>query len=137
MTKGGGRWKIAVGNMWLLDFGDKEVEARRALEIIRHYRMNSQCFVGRPDPGMQYYLADGAAPVGPFPGEDAIRFDRSRIEAKHVGGRWKVVEGDHWMLDFGGSQEEAETAVAIIKKYRFDYICFVGRPQASMQYFRR
>jgi hypothetical protein len=79
VQQAGGRWKIVVGNMWLLDFGASRAEADQALRIIKHYRMNSQCFVGRPDPSMEYYLVDGEAPRGPFPGEDAIPFDPSRL----------------------------------------------------------
>ena len=44
------RWKIEVDGMWLLDFGSSETEAQQALEIIKHYKMNTQCFVGRPGP---------------------------------------------------------------------------------------
>ena len=44
----GGRWKVVQGNMSLLDFGNSEPQARQALQVIQHYGMNSQCFVGRP-----------------------------------------------------------------------------------------
>ena len=55
-----GSWKIVVGSMWLKDFGNKESEARQALKIIKHYKMTSQWFVGRPDPSMTYFRADQA-----------------------------------------------------------------------------
>ncbi len=132
----GGHWKIVVGGMWLKDFGNKESEARQALKIIKHYKMNSLCFVGRPDPSMEYYLVDGKAPVGPMVGEDAIPFNPDTAEAKEIGGRWKIVDGAHWILDFADKKSEADTALKIIKKYKFSYICFVGRPGASMTYFR-
>ena len=32
----------------------------QALKIIKHYKMNSQCFVGRPDPSMTYFRAKKA-----------------------------------------------------------------------------
>jgi hypothetical protein len=132
-----GRWKIVVGNMWLLDFEHSESEARQALRILQHYRMNRQCFVGRPDPSMEYYLVDGAAPAGSMAGEDCIGFDPGKIEVKKVDGSWKIVEDSHWILDFGSNEYEARTAFQIIQKYGFSYICFVGRPNASMTYFRR
>jgi predicted transposase YbfD/YdcC len=132
-----GKWKIAVGNMWLKDFGSKKNEAEKALQIIVHYRMNSQCFVGRPDPSLEYYLVDGKAPVGTFPGEDAISFNPDKIEVKQINKSWKIVEGNHWILDFSNKYNEAKTSLAIIKKYRFEYICFVGRPDPSMVYFRK
>lgn len=47
-------WKIVDGNHWMFSFGDKESEAQMALKIIKHYKMNRSCFVGRPDPGFSY-----------------------------------------------------------------------------------
>lgn len=133
----GDRWKIVVGPMWLKDFGNSEREARQALRIIRHYRMNQQCFVGRPDPPMEYYLVNGRAPVGSLGGEDCVSFNPANIEVKRIGGRWKIVEGTHWIMDFSNKEGEARMAFKIIKKYGFNRICFVGRPDPSMIYFRR
>jgi hypothetical protein len=131
-----GHWKIVVGNMWLLDFGRSESEAKQALRVIRHYRMNRQCFVGRPGPSMEYYLVDGKAPAGSMAGDDCVGFNPAKIEVKKVSGSWKIVEDSHWILDFGSNESEARTAFQIIQKYGFKYICFVGRPNASMTYFR-
>lgn len=130
-------WKIVVGNIWLLDFGYKYNEAVKALKIIKYYRMNSQCFVGRPNPSMEYYLVNGYAPVGPYPGEDAIYFNPYTIQVKRINNRWKIVDGNHYILDFGYNYNEASQAFKIIKKHGFRYICFVGRPNASMTYFRK
>jgi len=132
-----GSWKIVVGDMWLLDFGANESEARRALEIIKNYRMNSQCFVGRPDPSMVYYLVNGAAPTGAMAGEDCIGFNPANIEVKQVQGSWKIVEGSHYIMDFGTNEAEARLAFQLIKKYGFTCICFVGRPGPSFVYFRK
>ncbi len=132
-----GNWKVVQGDMWMLDFGASKENAVKAVQIIQHYKMDSQCFVGRPNAPMQYYLVNGKAPVGPFPGEDAIPFNPKTTEAKQINGAWKVVDGDHWMLDFGKSEANANEAVSIIKKYEFNNICFVGRPNAPMMYFRK
>ena len=37
-------WIIATDRSSLLSFGDNEDEARLALNIIKHYRINKQCF---------------------------------------------------------------------------------------------
>ncbi len=132
-----GRWKIIQGRRWLLDFENLEAEARLAFSIIKHYRMNRSCFVGRPDPSMTYFLVGRMAPSGPFPGEDAIGFNPANIEVKEINGRWKIVEGSHWIMDFESNAGEARQAFNIIKKYGFRYICFVGRPDPSLTYFRK
>jgi hypothetical protein len=132
-----GNWKVVVGGMWLLDFGNSESEAREALAIIKHYRMDKQCFVGRPDPSMEYYLVKDKAPTGYYSGEDCIGFDPGVIEVKEINGRWKIVEGNSWLLDFENKEDEARHAYRIITYFKFRKICFVGRPDASMTYFLR
>jgi hypothetical protein len=132
-----GRWKIVDGSHWLFDFGSNQNEARQALRIIKHYRMNQSCFVGRPDPSFQYLLISGNTPAGSISGDDCIGFNPNNIQVKRLSGRWKIVEGNHVMFDFGNKVNEARQALAIIKKYRFTQSCFVGRPGPSFQYLRR
>ena len=133
----GGRWKIVDGSHWVFDFADKKDEAERALSIIKHYRMNQSCFVGRPHPSFSYLLVGGSAPMGAFAGEDCVSFNPETIEVKNVGGRWKIVDGTHWLFDFGDKESEARQAFAIIKKYGFNKLCYVGRPHPSFTYLRK
>lgn len=132
-----GCWKIVVGSMWLKDFGGSEKEAREALRIIKHYRMNKQCFVGRPGLSMEYYLVNNSAPTGSLQGEDCVSPNPANIQAKKIKGRWKIVEGSHWIMDFGAKASEAKKAFKIIRKDGFRHFLFVGRPNPSMTYFRR
>ncbi|ARM31502.1 CARDB domain-containing protein [Prosthecochloris sp. HL-130-GSB] len=132
-----GRWKIVDGSHWVFDFGSKKDEAEKAYRIIRHYGMNRSCFVGRPDPSFTYLLVGQNAPSGPMSGEDCVSFNPATTEVKQVNGRWKIVDGSHWMFDFGSNRAEAEQALKVIKKYGFRYSCFVGRPDPSFTYMRR
>ena len=125
------------GSHWMFDFGSKKAEANKAYNIIKHYGMNQSCFVGRPDPSFQYLLVSGKAPEGGFPGEDCVSFNPETIEVKKINGHWKIVDGSHWMFDFGDKKEEAELAYCIIKKYGFNRTCFVGRPDPSFKYLRK
>lgn len=138
----GGRWKLVEGGHWLIDTGSSKAEADRILEIIKHYKLGSMCFVGRPACGdvtpMMYWLNDtGAAPSGSLAGEDCIAFDPTQLAVIEVGGRWKVAEGAHWLLDFGPGHGNAVAALHFIRKHRFNEMCFVGRPGPSMTYFKR
>ena len=137
----GGSWKVVDGDHWMLDFSSSQANANKARNIIKHYRMNRMCFVGRPSKTgkqlMMYFKINNSAPSGTFPGEDAIGFNPSNVQASQVNGSWKVVEGSHWMLDFGVSEANARKAVWIIQKYGFKFMCFVGRPNAPMMYFRK
>lgn len=69
--------------------------------------------------------------------EDCVSFNPDKIQVKYIKGRWKIVEGSHWIMDFGLKSKEAAQALQIIKKYRYDQICYVGRPKPSMTYFRK
>ena len=129
-------WKLVDGTLWLKDFGDNEAEARRALEIIQHYGMNRQCFVGRPDPSLEYYLHGDQVPAGPLTGEDCTTFDPDRISVVIANGRYTIIEGDKRLLDFGRNKSEAMKALKLIRTYGFTHLCFVGRPQPSFTYFR-
>ena len=121
----------------MYDFGNNRNDAQAALRVIRHYRLNKQCFVGRPDPSMQYYLIGNAPPTGQLQGEDCLSFNLATTQVQQVQNRWKIVDGNHWILDFGQNHPEAEQSMGIIRHYRFDHICFVGRPNPPMTYFRR
>jgi hypothetical protein len=134
-----GSWKVVDGGHWLMDFGSKAAAAKTAVKVIRAYKMDTMCFVGRPSRSqlMTYFKSGNQIPTGPLPGEDALPFDPNQLSAVQANGRWKVTEGSRWMLDFGSSQANALKAVALLKKYQFRYECFVGRPNAPMMYFRR
>ena len=132
-----GRWKIADGSHWMFDFGNKKNEADRALRIIKHYRMNQSCFVGRPDPSLQYMLISGRAPEGSIRGEDCVSFNADTIEIKNLDGRWKIVDGSHWIFDFEDNEAEARQAFNVIKKHGFNKSCFAGRPNPGFQYLRK
>ncbi|MFZ4681925.1 MAG: hypothetical protein ACOYMS_05455 [Terrimicrobiaceae bacterium] len=131
-----GTWKIVDGDLWLLDFGSEKTEADRALEILRHYGMNQQVFLGSPARVFSYYLVDGHAPTGALDGEDAVAFDPDKLEVKALDGRWKIAAGDTWLLDFAASEATARAALDAIQAHGFDHLCYVGRPDASMTYLR-
>ena len=132
-----GNWKIVDGSHWMFDFGSKKNEADRALAIIKKYRMNQSCFVGRPNPSFKYMLREGSAPAGAFAGEDCVSFNPNTATVQQAQGNWKIVDGSHWMFDFGSNESEARKSLAIIKKYGFTRSCFVGRPGPSFYYLRK
>lgn len=67
--------------------------------------------------------------------EDCVGFNPDKIEVENVGGRWRIVDDAHMIMDFGSEESEARIALKIIQKYGYDHICFVGRPDPSMTYF--
>jgi hypothetical protein len=149
-------WRIEAGGTEILRFRS-EGDADRALEVIRHYRMDSVGFVGgQRNPSVKYFLVEGRAPAGPFPDENCFWFDPTQIRLKRGSGGWRIVdEGTHArgegscgeLLFFpdresydahGVVETEARTAFKVLSKHGFTYLCHIGPwPNASWIYFRR
>jgi len=72
-----------------------------------------------------------------YSAQDCIRFNPSTASVARRQGRWKIVDGSHWVFDFGpgsGDRAEAQRTLQIIQHYGMDQVCFVGRPNPSAQY---
>lgn len=54
----GASWRLVDGTSSIFDFGPRGDLARQAEELVRHYRLGEQCFVGRPNPPMTYWLGE-------------------------------------------------------------------------------
>jgi hypothetical protein len=132
-----GRWKIVDGNHWIADFGGNAREAKQAFRIVKFYGFNKQCFVGRPGPSMTYWKRGNGIPGNDMRGQDCVSFNPRTVQVKRINGRWKIVDGNHWIADFGGNRKEAFEAFGIVKRYRLSKQCFVGRPGPSMTYWLR
>ena len=65
---------------------------------------------------------------------DCLNFNPAAIRLQQVKGRWKLVEGSHWLFDFGSDRAAAQQALRVIDHYRLNRSCFVGRPDPSFSY---
>ncbi|MFO7714715.1 hypothetical protein [Desulfosarcina sp.] len=128
-----GRWKLVDGNHWLFDFESDPAAAHKALKVIRHYRMDRACFVGR----FTYMLAKGGSPSGAMAEEECIAFDPMAATVSKVQGNWKILAGRRWLFDFAQNETQARQALAVIRKKGFSQSCFVGRSDAGFTYLRR
>lgn len=72
---------------------------------------------------------------GALTGEDCVGFNPATTHAARVQGRWKLVDGSHWILDFGNKRNEAKRSAQIVKHYHFNEQCFIKRPNPSMTYW--
>jgi hypothetical protein len=70
-------------------------------------------------------------------GEDCVSFNPNTSEVKNIGGSWKIVDGSHWVFDFGDKENEARSVFAVIRKYGFTNSCYVGLPNPSFRYLRK
>ncbi|MEZ4883414.1 MAG: M12 family metallopeptidase [Chitinophagales bacterium] len=132
-----GRYRIIEGTSHAMFVFPNYAEAKKAYDIIKYYKMNKSCFVGRPDPSFEYMLVNNNAPQGNMSGEDCISFNPNNIQVKQISGRWKIIEGSHYIFDFGSNYTEAKKTYDIIKKHGFRKTCYVGRPDPSFQYMKK
>ena len=110
----------------IINFDGDRNAAERAVEIIRHYRFDQQCFIGRPDPSMMYWKRRSGVPAGGYPGETCFGVNPDTARAKLVAGEWRLVDGNHWLLTFGTNEREARAAAEIVQRYRINRQCSVG-----------
>lgn len=68
--------------------------------------------------------------------EDCVGFDPAMIRLEALSdGKYRMVSGSHALFMFP-NMLEAGNALSVIRKYGFTKNCFVGRPDASLQYLR-
>ena len=135
LARVGGQWMVVDGTHQLLAFGSNAVEASIALQIIRHYRFTQHCFIGRPNPSMDYWKVGDSVPSDSMSGADCISNNPDTTRAQYASGEWKLVDGTHWLVSFGSNEAEARQAEEVVRHYRLSRECFVGRPHPSMTYW--
>ena len=63
----------------------------------------------------------------PRPSCDCLPFNLQSVQAKQIDGRWKIVDGDHYIVDFDSVRNNAIKSVSAMEYYKMNQICFVGR----------
>jgi hypothetical protein len=48
------------------------------------------------------------------PTEDCVSFSPATTTVKQIQNSWKIVDGAHWMFDFGTNKAAADQALAVI-----------------------
>lgn len=128
------RWILEGGGLYK-EFDSREAEARQAFQAIRALQLDQHGVIGKPKPVLEYWLSRGRAPQGLSSGMRTIDFDRQSIKAQEIEGEWFVRDARRVLFRFGASKEDAEQAVAVIKKYGFDQLALIGQAVPSMMIF--
>ncbi len=127
-------WRIVDGSHQLFYFGRSRSEAQQALDIINQFGFTSTCYIGRPDPSMQYLRTGNAVPGGSHGSLDCISFNRANVRIEPDGAEWLLTDGVSRMLMFP-NQSEAQQAVDAINRHSLNRQCYVGRPDASFTFW--
>ena len=137
VIKKNGEWQIRDGQQHLFSFDDNKSGASKALQMLRSYHIDQQCFVGRPKPSMTYLLSRGRAPEGRFEKEQCVKFDNDKLAFKRGKHRWEIVDGKRTLYKFGSKSKEAHQALDILKTFDFSYKCKFGETGQEIEYLRR
>jgi hypothetical protein len=120
-----GQWFLWAGDVRLKDLGPHEADAREVLRLIRYFHLNQWGTVGQPLPLMEYWLCDGRAPQKMGPSFHSTPFDVNSLKIDDGQGQFWLRDGQRPLFVFG-SPEDAQQALAVIRKYGFTEIGYVG-----------
>jgi hypothetical protein len=131
----GKRWQLRAGTVLLKDFGTHEAEAREALRIVRTLCLTQRGTVGSPQPVMEYWLAEGHAPQALAGGFRTTPFDLEHLRVERVQAAWCIRDDDRVLLTFGPHADQARQALAVLRRYGFSRVGYVGGGVPFMMYF--
>jgi hypothetical protein len=118
-------WELAASGQVLARFGDRELEAREALAVLRHFRLTEQMVVGRPT-YFAYFLSGGRPPQGVPLGAVPRAFQPDGLSLRALGGRWCICDNEDPLLKFGQDRSEAQDFLALIRRERLDRLLLLG-----------
>jgi hypothetical protein len=131
----GDRWQLRGGTAFVKDLGTSENDAREAQRIIRELRLTQHGSIGSPQPVIEYWLADGQPPQG-FPARYRLSsFDLKSLQVVQMEGHWCLRDARQLLFNFGPREQDAQQALAMLKRYQFNRVGYVGAANPVMMYF--
>jgi hypothetical protein len=131
LVPAGHGWMIEAGGKALLYTGWDQKTARRALDVIRHYRFDRKCHTGTVD----FWKTGDSIPDEKIGGADCVRFGSTTAHVAHVGKSWQVVDGTTEVADLKTSKDNAFAVLALIRTYRLERKCVVAWPNPVITYW--
>jgi hypothetical protein len=81
---------------------------------------------------MEYWLSNGRAPHGLAAGLHLMPLDAPLLRVEQTQGQWCVRDNHRVLFGFGSQEGDARNALAIIRKYGFTQLGFIGDAGPSM-----
>lgn len=134
----GSQWRLVDGSSALLVAGRRRV-LERTIDVMNHYRMNQQCFIGRPNASLIYYQnrRRGEFPQGALRNENCSAFDPDSLTLRRSGGRGFDVVTEYGSVLFSApNRREARQIRRLVRQNDLRYSCWIGRNRV-FTYLRR
>lgn len=120
------RWVVGNGLSVVRDFGTSRDDADEFVRVLRELRPTEWGTVGTNRVVVEYALTSGAAAVPAFAPKNCVSIDLASVRTEQVRGVTVVRDDQAILLNFGQAREDAEQAVAVIRKYKFNRLGQVG-----------
>jgi hypothetical protein len=129
-----GRWMLVADNVFLRDFGPRELEAREAVRVIRALHLNQVGSVGSPTPRLEFWLSDGHAPTATAPNLRTVPLDLNTLRVDALNQQWVLRDKTRILCGFD-DRAQAFQALDVIRHFGFVELGVIGQPTPVMTYF--
>jgi len=116
-------WHLTAGATDLGSVGNSDYQARTAMQIAQRYPFTEHVRVGTSN--FTFFLSHNQAPREVPLGVRSISFQPKMLAAKQTGDAWTMSDGKQTLATFS-TAAEAETAIKVIRYYKFDCTCFIS-----------
>lgn len=130
-----GNWNLRDFLHVVQNFGPYRAAAAKGLAIIKFYRFDEVCRIGRGSTNMAFFKAAGEVPRQTMKGEDCTEIHPEKVVAVERDGDWNVTDGTHEIFDYGSDRQGAEQAVTVIKTLNLARQCYYDRANLSASYW--
>ena len=128
-------WQVWNAGTVFKDFGNNAEDAADMFRTLRELRPTEWASIGTDRAIVDYGLTDGkTAPNAGFP-KSHLQMDPRTTRAEQVRGVWCLRDDANILLNFGTHQADAEQALAVMHKYGFNRVGFIGKSTPPLAYF--
>jgi len=127
-------WQIWAGKQLIKDVGLVEKDAMEAWRLARDLLFTQYATIPGATPPFEFWLSDDASARGGLVVKNFISINNPMLSVEQISGAWVIRDDGQLLYNFGHQQEAALQALAVMKKYGFNQLGFVGMPKPVMTY---
>lgn len=131
LVRAGPGWNLVADGVFLTHTDWDEKTARRAVELIRHYKFNRKCHTGTVD----FWKNNAAFPNEGLTGASCVAFNSTTAHIVNTEKSWRVVDGTQEIANLKDSKDNAMAVLAMIRFHKLEKKCVLAWPNPVMVYW--